>query len=124
MEFFPDGSLLDAVKKREFSDKEKLHFCLELTQAIWHLHALHVIHGDLALRNVLVDVQKQPMRAVLTDFGQSCRHPCESQIETICPRWYTLSKEIAIYSFILRSSPELVRTRLLTFESDIWAVGV
>jgi len=109
MEYFPDGSLLDVVKKKKFSNEEKLHFCLQLTQAIWHLHALHVLHGDLALRNVLVDVQKKPMGAVLTDFGQSCHHPCKSQCDTICPRW---------------SSPELVRTRFLTFESDIWAMGI
>lgn len=33
----------------------------------------NVIHGDLALRNCLIDVKN--LRVVLTDFGQSCTKP-------------------------------------------------
>jgi len=107
MEYFPDGSLLDVIQTFCFSNTKKLKFCLDLTKALWHLHAFKVLHGDLSLRNVLVDTGK--MRAVLSDFGQSCRHPCQSTRGILSPRW---------------SSPELMRTRMLTFESEIWAIGV
>eukprot|EP00493_Phyllostaurus_siculus_P026059 UN26404 len=107
MEYFPEGSLLNAIQTRNFSDKDKLNLCAGITNGLWHLHASEVLHGDLALRNVLINTVT--MRAVLSDFGQSCRHPCKSPREIICPRW---------------SSPALIRTRLLTFDSDIWAIGV
>merc|ERR1719419_1019965 len=48
-------------------------------------------------------------KVVITDFGQSCRHPCITQRKSICPRW---------------SSPELINSRLFTPQSDIWALGV
>ena len=70
MEYFPEGSLLNVIQTREFSNADKLKFCAGITKGLWHLHASEVLHGDLALRNVLVDTIK--MRAVLSDFGQSC----------------------------------------------------
>ena len=72
LEYFSHGCLEDVVKTHSFTTSEKVHFCMELTRGIWHLHASEVLHGDLALRNVLIDIDKKPMRAVLTDFGQSC----------------------------------------------------
>lgn len=105
MEYFEDGSLLDSLKKHKYSYSEKSHFCTELAKGLWHLHSLDVLHGDLALRNVLIDIVKK--RVVLTDFGQSCRFPCTEPLDLFAPRW---------------ASPKLIRTRLLTKGSDIWAL--
>ena len=70
MEYFPEGSLLNAIQTRKFSHADKLNFCAGITNGLWHLHASEVLHGDLALRNVLINTVT--MRAVLSDFGQSC----------------------------------------------------
>ena len=70
MEYFTEGSLLNVIKTREFSNADKLNICAGITNGLWHLHASEVLHGDLALRNILIDTVK--MRAVLSDFGQSC----------------------------------------------------
>eukprot|EP00493_Phyllostaurus_siculus_P006961 UN07034 len=56
MEYFQDGSLLDAVKRQHFSIQTKIRFCLEIAHGMWHLHDNEVIHGDIALRNILVDI--------------------------------------------------------------------
>ena len=70
MDYFQDGSLLEQVRMKKFSMADKVRFCSEIIHGIWHLHAQDVLHGDIALRNVLVDIHN--MKAVISDFGQSC----------------------------------------------------
>jgi len=107
LDYYEDGSLLDVILKKRFSDEMKIHFCVELTKGLWHMHSEGVLHGDLALRNVLVDVLNK--KVVITDFGMSCRFPCEKQRTVLCPRW---------------ASSKLMASRILTKESDIWALAV
>jgi len=109
MEYFPDGCLLGVVQNHHFMLQEKIYFCHELSKGLWHLHSEGVLHGDLALRNVLIDRRINPNRVVLTDFGQSCRYPCTEPQQTLCPRW---------------CSPPLMRTRIFTRESDVWALAM
>jgi len=107
MEYFEDGSMLDYVKRQKLTNEEKLHVCLELSKGIWHLHLEKVLHGDLALRNVLFN--RRSNRVALSDFGQSCRSPCAKKVKTLAPRW---------------ASPQLMKSRIMTMESDIWGLAV
>ena len=52
MEFYPDGSLLSLLQKNENSlkNRDKIEIFRQLSAGLWHLHAEHVIHCDLALR--------------------------------------------------------------------------
>ena len=52
MEHYCDGSILKAVQSQshDFTRKEKLNLCCQISAGLWHLHAEHVVHADLALR--------------------------------------------------------------------------
>merc|ERR1719483_1856264 len=107
MDYYEHGSLHDVIKKEAFTMTEKTLFCLDLAKGLWHLHCEKVLHGDLALRNVLVCKVKKI--AVIADFGQSCRYPCTEEKKLISVRW---------------ASPELLCTNKYSHESDVWALGV
>lgn len=108
LELFPDGSLLGAMlNDMEFPMRQKIKFCYQLSCGLYHLKQSEVIHGDLALRNVLVDLTRN--KCAITDFGLACRSPAKSPQRQLAPRW---------------ASPELLKTRIPTFGSDVWALGV
>ena len=49
-QFFPDGDLLTQIKKYRFTLREKINMCTQVSSGLLHLHALNILHGDLALR--------------------------------------------------------------------------
>lgn len=76
-EYAPEGSLVELLQDRPTPPDEKIliHIFLQITEAMICLASNHVVHGDLACRNVLVfrfDAN-QPERNVvkITDFGLS-----------------------------------------------------
>ena len=58
------------------------------------------------MRNTLIDINQQ--KCVITDFGLSREDTDTSKTSVIAPRW---------------TSPELLRSRIPTKESDVWALG-
>lgn len=78
-EYAPEGSLWEWLQDHPQAPDEKLliQLFLQITEAMIYLAANHVIHGDLACRNVLVfhlDEQNHEKNIVkITDFGLS-RH--------------------------------------------------
>ena len=50
-----------------------------------HLHRQNVVHGDLALRNILYDVQKS--RCAVADFGLAHLANVKRRIKQIPVRW-------------------------------------
>jgi len=107
MEYYQDGSLLEVIQAHAFTSEEKVNFCLQLGTGLWHLHGKDVLHCDLALRNVLIDLKHK--KVVLSDFGQSRRFPCMEEQKMIAARW---------------ASRDLMKTRLPTHEADVWALAV
>lgn len=107
MEYFSNGSILEAMNNHNFSLIEIFKIFIGLAAGVFHLHNRNVIHADIALRNCLIDLGG--MRMVLADFGLSCRHPAKEPLPYLAPRW---------------ASPELSRTAIPTFASDVWALGV
>jgi len=108
LDLYQDGSILDMVRTRHFNENEKLTMCYQIASGLLHLRKSYVIHCDLAARNCLIDCSGR-LRTAITDFGLSCSSPCAIKIKTFAPRW---------------ASPTLVKTRIPSFESDIWAFGV
>lgn len=110
MNLYPDGSILDTMNpengSRQYSFQEKYSICAQAASGICHVHSLNIIHGDLGLRNLLIDLKS--MHVAITDFGLSELHPSNNFTLTLAPRW---------------ASPELMQSRIRTFESDIWALG-
>jgi len=108
MEYFPDQSILKVLGNGHvFTFEKKIHMCKQIAHGVCHLHRRGVVHGDIACRNILVELRRH--RVVLTDFGLSRKINDLKPSKTISPRW---------------SSPELCRTRVFTCESDVYAYGV
>ena len=74
-----------------------------------HLHGLQLTHGDLTLKNVLVDEES---RAKVCDFGAS-----------FCSRMATCSCQDEITTCYVRA-PEVWLGGATRHAADIWAVGV
>ena len=52
MEYYCNGSILKVVRDggHIFTKEEKINLCCQVSAGLWHLHAEHVVHADLALR--------------------------------------------------------------------------
>lgn len=108
LEYFRDKSVLQALKSGVTFDRQQKHFiCKQIFCGLLHLHRKHVIHGDLALRNVLIDLSQ--FRVAITDFGLSRRDTIKTPARTISPRW---------------ASPELCKTLIPTKATDVYAFGI
>jgi len=75
---------------------------------------MEIIHGDLGLRNCLafvdldhIHVYKR-VKLVIADFGLASKSPCEKPIDYIALQW---------------AAPETIQTRMVSFSTDVWAVG-
>jgi len=109
MDYFPCGSVLDAMKSHKFTDRDKMDMCSDISKSLSHLRREGVIHADLALRNFLIESKSNSIRIALTDFGMSTFHPCKKPVAQLAPRW---------------ASSDFINTRIPTFASDLWACGV
>ncbi|CRK99158.1 CLUMA_CG012525, isoform A [Clunio marinus] len=81
----------------------------QLASAVNHMHENRVVHRDIKLENILVNVESR--RVKLTDFGLSNSFSKTSMLLTNCG-----SPEYA--------APELHSALPYGFEVDIWALGV
>lgn len=108
MEFFQNGSILHTMQKgHRFTLDEKVNICRQISAGILHLHRKDVIHGDIAARNVLIDVRQ--MRVAVTDFGFARKVGDMSKSRYISTRW---------------AAPELTHEFIFTRQSDVYALGV
>ena len=66
MEFLGDGSLSDVIRKRDdYSYRQLINICYEVTKGLNYLHRQKIIHRDLKPSNVLLTARG----ILLTDFG-------------------------------------------------------
>lgn len=103
------GDLKRCMKKKSFNQAQKVNFARQISAGLWAIHDSGYLHGDLACRNVLVNLND--MRLALTDFGLS-------KFIAKAERYSAIRLPIAW------SSPETVKHRKRTTKSDIWSFGV
>ncbi len=69
MEAFANSSLAQLIEGQHLDLSEKLGLAVQLCRALSDVHAHRLIHGDIAPKNVLVDLRQ--MRLKLCDFALS-----------------------------------------------------
>jgi len=107
MQYFKDGNLVQAMNNTRFTEEQSVRICIQIASGIHHLHCSNIIHGDISARNCLIECST--LTVAVTDFGLARRAPVTSHSKSLAPRW---------------SAPEYIQSRVPTFQSDIWALGV
>jgi len=111
--YYENGSLDQYLKDRTndpVSFTLKYEWVAQIAGALEYLHQSEILHGDVGLRNVLVDNANIP-RVYLTDFGLSRFQSDKNILDSSCPiRWMAVE--------ILKGQEEM------TTYSDIWMFGV
>lgn len=81
LEFAAQGDLRQMILGREAGPalRQRLQWAFDLTDALQHLHAHGIVHGDISCRNLLIDSDNQ---IKLADFGGSHMH---GQTTTVAP---------------------------------------
>ena len=77
MEYIKPGSLKNILtyereKGNKFDDEKKSKICLQAMSGIQYLYDCGIVHGDIGLRNLLVEgdvVRTNEWRIKITDFG-------------------------------------------------------
>ncbi len=110
LDYQPNKTLNELIEKRQLSEIEIKHYCLELLLAIEYLHERNIIHRDIKLSNVLLS---ERMEVRLCDFGLAIENGIEGQ-----------KNKCGTPNYI---APELLDHKNgynYSFEIDIWAFGV
>lgn len=117
MEYVGGGDLFGYVQQhRSFNEPQARYFFQHLISGVEYLHAMRVVHRDLKLENLLVDLSLDAPRLKICDFGYSKSvgdGPQDSQPKT----------RIGTAAYI---SPEVYQG-VQPYDgkaSDVWACGV
>uniref|UniRef100_A0A914DV44 receptor protein-tyrosine kinase n=1 Tax=Acrobeloides nanus TaxID=290746 RepID=A0A914DV44_9BILA len=111
------GSLKDylRIKIKELTTRDLVRFCCQIADAMSYLESKEIIHGDLAVRNVLV---KNKEHVEVSDFGLAryLRGRQGASYRGDAPLWW-MSVECL---------ENLIKTRVVDFtlQNDVWAFGV
>lgn len=116
LEYMGQGSLIDLLsKKQETITKEDLLFMMKhIVNGMRFLEQNNIIHRDLALRNILVDVNLDGKYILkITDFGMS---------RVVEPEeYYTSDNKVLPWRWC---APESITKGKFSHKSDIWSCGV
>lgn len=112
LELCHNGSLMDMLRRRRrFSEPESRYFMVQLLGACHYMHNHQVIHRDLKLGNIFLDVN---MNVKVGDFGLAAliESPGERK-KTICGTPNYIAPEVLFDTANGHS-----------FEVDTWSIGV
>ncbi|KAG7839495.1 hypothetical protein KL942_003106 [Ogataea angusta] len=124
MELCPNKSLLDHMNARlstKLSEPEILKIMLDISQGVYAMHRLKLIHRDIKIENVLIDDR---YTFKLCDFGSTCpvlRPPRNHQ------EFQILTNDLLRQTTPQYRPPEMIdlyRGLPIDEKSDIWALGI
>ncbi|KAI1303051.1 Testis-specific serine/threonine-protein kinase 4 [Halotydeus destructor] len=121
MEFCPNGTLADVVKKNGPVAEPKVKFWYkQCTEALNHMHTnLGICHRDIKVENVLLDVNNN---AKLSDFGFAKEVVVNGEVQlssTFCGTEPYYCPEL-----VKRREDRTVKLEYNPFRADVWAMGV
>lgn len=111
LEYCPNGSLLDLIKKTGPFDMPKLiDYYQQILQATDYIHSIKIAHRDIKPQNILFDIHNRPK---LADFGLA-EFFRSSQGE-----------KLRFGGSIPYMAPELIKLNEFSPEAvDVWALGI
>ncbi|XP_023533202.1 mitogen-activated protein kinase kinase kinase 18-like [Cucurbita pepo subsp. pepo] len=106
MEYLPNGSLADAIRRRggRLDEAAIGNYTRDLLQGLQYIHSKGLVHCDIKARNVLIG---RDGKAKLADFG--------------CAKWATQTEVIGGTPLFM--APEVARGEHQGLASDIWSIG-
>ena len=116
MTYAENGELLNHMQEHPLSLHSVRLYTLQLVTALEHLHRLGIVHRDLKPENILLDEQ---MNILITDFGSAQIYEERDKASKSPPDRRNSFVGTAQYV-----SPEMLKNRLATNKSDLWALGV
>merc|ERR1719285_276082 len=113
MDFVENGSVLDCLERgQQFSSNQKYDIIRQASAGLWHLHADNFVHRDLALRNVLIDLEEFSVK--ITDFGMSRLMVNVNYANKTTNRMLPIAW----------SAPEAILKSRYSTHSDVWSFAV
>jgi serine/threonine protein kinase len=114
-EFMNQGNLADLLrsKNKEIDVDELLVIAIHIVNGMCYLEENHVVHRDLALRNVLVTNAEGHYIAKISDFGLS---------RLVDEGIYSLKSDSTLP--IKWTAPECLQYGLYDSKSDVWSFGI
>jgi len=109
-QFVRNGSVKECMQRgRSFSLDQKLNILLQSSAGVWSLHDQGIIHRDIALRNMLINLKD--FSVYVSDFGlsRSLSRDFSNNEESLPVAW---------------SSPETLQDGSYSRKTDIWSFGV
>lgn len=116
MTYADNGELLTYMQEHPLSLHSVRKYTLQLVTAIEHLHKLGILHRDLKPENILLNDQ---MDILITDFGSA-----QIYIENDKDFKNPPDRRNSFVGTAQYVSPEMLKNRLATNMSDLWALGV
>lgn len=106
-EFLEGGTLSEAVKVHQFSERHIAYVAREMLKALTHLHSLGLVHRDLKSGNVMMSIEGH---IKLIDFGLCCDISDGPRRQMLgSPYWIP---------------PEMIRRKEHSYPADIWSFAV
>jgi hypothetical protein len=106
-EFLEGGTLSEAVKVHQFSERHIAYVAREILKALKYLHSIDFVHRDLKSGNVMMSIEGH---IKLIDFGLCCEVASGPRVQMLgSPYWIP---------------PEMIKRKPHACPADIWSFAV